>query len=216
MEADELVFLNPYREIEKTANKLPHWQQPGACYFITFGLADAVPVALREKWDMERERWLLVHPQPWSLRDELEYHECFSRQTERWLDAGHGECLLREFGMRRVMAECLRHFEGRRYSHHAWVIMPNHVHVLVTIHDGHALETVMHTWKSFTAHQINQRLGRTGKLWQEDYFDRLIRDAEHFANCARYIARNPEKAGLSAGEFTLHETELAKRWRSRR
>lgn len=215
MKAEDLVFLNSHKEIEKTENNLPHWQQSGACYFITFRLADAIPVELREQWQLERERWLHVHPPPWSLRDELEYHERFSQQTERWLDAGHGECLLGDLVIRAVVEECLRHFDGCRYFHHAWVIMPNHVHLLTTIHEGHALESVMHTWKSFTAHRINQQTGRAGPLWQEDYFDRLIRDGEHFANCARYIARNPQKAGLSSGKFTHFETDLARRWRMR-
>ena len=86
-------FFNPYAEIRETANRLPHWQQEGAAYFITFRLADAVPQALRQEWEDEREGWLRFHPKPWSDEIENEYHQRFSGAVERWLDAGHGECL---------------------------------------------------------------------------------------------------------------------------
>lgn len=89
--------------------------------------------------------------------------------------------------------------------------MPNHVHCLTTLSVESRLEKVIQSWKGFSATSINKHLGRRGPLWQEDYFDRLIRDAEHFTNCARYIRRNPHKAGLKDGEFTLFETEFAKR-----
>ena len=63
---DNLQFFNPYEDIRFTANRLPHWQQKGAVYFVTFRLADAVPHHLRTQWESDREAWLRVHPQPWS------------------------------------------------------------------------------------------------------------------------------------------------------
>jgi putative transposase len=57
--------------------------------------------------------------------------------------------------------------------------------------------------------EINGLLKRSAPLWQRDYFDRIIRDATHFRNCVRYIRRNPEKARLAAGEYTLHEHEIS-------
>ena len=65
---EELRFFNPYVDIRFTANRLPHWQQEGAVYFITFRLADAVPHHVRTQWESEREAWLRVHPEPWSGR----------------------------------------------------------------------------------------------------------------------------------------------------
>ncbi len=63
---DGLQFFNPYEDIRFTANPLPHWQQKGAVYFVTFRLADAVPQRLRTQWESKRDAWLRVHPQPWS------------------------------------------------------------------------------------------------------------------------------------------------------
>ena len=66
----ELRFFNPYAEIRFTANRLPHWQQEGAVYFVTFRLADAVPHNLRTQWESERDAWLRVHSQPLSTNVE--------------------------------------------------------------------------------------------------------------------------------------------------
>lgn len=96
MEPDELVYFKPFREIQKTSNYLPHWQQPGAAYFITYRLAGAIPASLRSLWESERDAWLQHHPKPWSQKQEMEYHQRFTRQIEHWLDAGHGSCVLRD------------------------------------------------------------------------------------------------------------------------
>jgi putative transposase len=91
----ELLFFNPYADIRFTTNRLPHWQQEGAVYFVTFRLADAIPHKLRTQWESERETRLHLHPQPWTAEVEHEYHERFSSAIEGWLDAGHGTCILR-------------------------------------------------------------------------------------------------------------------------
>ena len=74
--------------------------------------------------------------------------------------------------------------------------MPNHVHVLVKTMPDISISDIMHSWRSFTAHEANMVLGRTGQFWMEEYFDRYIRDAEHFDSTVRYIRNNPVKAGL--------------------
>ena len=209
MQLDEPQFFNPFAEIEHTKNHLPHWQQPGVTYLITFRLSDAVPTALRDSWQNEREAWLKWHPKPWSADTTREYHEQFSAREDQWLDAGHGECILRDPRCRANLEPTLRHFDGERYHHHAWVIMPNHVHVLVSLCATSKLGEVVGAWKGISSKRINALLGRGGTVWQEDYFDRFIRDGEHFANCCRYVRRNPLKAGLSQAAFTLYETEFA-------
>ncbi len=206
----DLQFFNPYEDIRFTANRLPHWQQKGAVYFVTFRLADAVPHNLRTRWESEREAWLRVHPQPWSAEVEREYHDRFSGAVERWLDAGHGSCVLRRYDCAAVMAEALRHFDGERIAQIAWVVMPNHVHVVFVLNSGWLLENIILSWKGFTARHINALIGHTGCVWQRDCFDRLVRNATHLANCIRYIRRNPQKAPLREREFVLYESELAR------
>jgi len=67
---EALRFFNPYEEIRFTENLLPHWQQKGATYFITFRLADSIPAHLRQQWEDQREIWLRLHPEPWDSETE--------------------------------------------------------------------------------------------------------------------------------------------------
>ena len=210
MTIDGLTFFNPWAEIAASGNRLPHWEQRGVPYFVTFHLADSIPRDLREQLAGERAAWLKAHPKPWDAAEEREYLRRFSGAVERWLDAGHGACILRTDAAAAVVAGALRHFDGGRYVQHAWVVMPNHVHAVFTLHREWPLATVLHSWKSFTAHELVKSAAAAAPVWHEDYFDRLVRDAEHFENCVRYIRRNPAKAGLRAGEFTHYEDELAK------
>ena len=207
---DTLRFFNPYAEIRHTQNVIPHWQQQGAVYFVTFRLADSVPAHLRAQWEEERAIWLRFHPKPWSSETEHEYHRRFSAEVERWLDAGHGSCVLRRIDCATIVDKALQHFDGQRFALIASVVMPNHVHALFVQHPECLLEDLLRSWKTFTARSINQLLRRSGNLWQRSYFDRLVRDEQHFANCVRYIRRNPEKARLTAGQYILSESNLAK------
>jgi putative transposase len=206
----ELRFFNPYAEIQHTENRLPHWQQEGAVYFVTFRLADSVPSSLLNQWRDEREGWLRVHLEPWSFEIEREYHQRFSGAIERWLDEGHGACLLRRHDCAEIVAETLRHFEGERVMMISFAVMPNHVHALFVQNPEWPLEKLIRSWKGFTARQLNKLLGRSGNFWQRDYFDRLVRDEKHFANCVRYVRINREKAHLSKADCILWESDIAK------
>ena len=74
--------------------------------------------------------------------------------------------------------------------------MPNHVHILIRLLGENLLSEVMHSIKSYTAHQANKILGRTRRFWSVESFDRYIRNADHFRNTVKYIEENPVKAGL--------------------
>ncbi len=207
---EDLKFFDPRAEIGFGKNRLPHWEQEGAVYFVIFRLADSVPQQLLLRWSEENEVWLRQHPPPWTGAVERKYHVRFSAAIERWLDAGHGACVLRQPESAEVVAGALRYFEGQRCEQLAWVVMPNHVHALFGLKAGYELGALVRSWKLFSARRINPLKGKTGALWQKDYFDRLVRDAAHFARCVRYIRRNAEKAGLRAGEFLLWESEVAR------
>lgn len=97
-----------------------------------------------------------------------------------------------------MVEDALLHFDGERYRLLAWVIMPNHVHVLAETLPVYRLGDIVHSWKSFTAKEANRILGRMGPLWQEEYFDRFIRDDDHLRETIRYIEQNPVAGGLAA------------------
>jgi REP element-mobilizing transposase RayT len=75
-------------------------------------------------------------------------------------------------------------------------LLPNHVHVLLTVLPATPLGTIVSSWKRFTARKANSEIGRTGAFWQDDYWDRFIRNDDHFAATESYIDLNPVKAGL--------------------
>jgi hypothetical protein len=84
----------------------------------------------------------------------------------------------------------LEHFDGERYDLHAWCIMPNHVHVLLRPRSGASLCGILQSWKSYTAKKCNEILGRSGSFWQDDYFDRYMRDQADVEATAAYILNN--------------------------
>ncbi len=134
-----------------------------------------------------------------------EYHKRFSSTIDRHLDEGHGFCLLREPANAEIVAGVFRYNDQRNYLLHSWVIMSNHVHVLVSPGESDSLNRIVAGWKRFTGTRINARTGACGAFWQKDHFDRLIRDWDHFMNVARYIRRNPIKAKLTVGAFLVYE-----------
>ena len=207
----ELHFFNPYADIRHTANRLPHWQQAGAVYFLTFRLYDSLPSHLLTQWECDRKIWLRTHPQPWTKEIERKYHERFSQDIEEWLDAGHGACLLRRRDCAEIVAKTLHYFEAVRVTMISFVVMPNHLHTLFVQNPEWPLERLLLSWKRFSAREINKLVQRSGPLWQRDYFDRLVRDEKHFANCVRYIRRNPEKARLTREHYILYQSEIARR-----
>ena len=198
-------YLNPEREIQKhQPSLLPHWEQNAKLYFVTWRLADSLPAETLNKWIQQREDWIAQNPEPWDDATEGEYHERFSAQIDHWLDAGSGECVLKDPVISKIVADALLHFDGNRYLMDSFVVMPNHVHVMFRLAPGILLEDVIHSWKSFTAKKINHELGRDGVLWQRDYWDRMVRDGDHRANIRQYIARNPVRAKLAERSFVLY------------
>lgn len=207
----DLKFLNEFAEIGKHHNRLPHWQQMRAACFVTFRLGDSIPSDLLSKWRDDRDAWLLEHPKPWTPETEMAYHQQFSSRIDCWMDEGHGSCLLADSLNAGKLKDTLQHKDGTDYLLHSWVIMPNHVHVLVSPEKEQSLPKIVAGWKRFSATKIHKSAGISGNLWQKDYFDRLIRDWDHFMNVARYIRRNPEKAKLQEDCYALYEAAWIER-----
>lgn len=117
-------------------------------------------------------------------------------RINRYEDANHGACWLRQLPIAQMLEESLLYFDGQRYQLHAWCIMPNHVHTLIETREGWRLDSILHTWKSYSAQQANKILQRKGAFWFREYFDRYIRNEKHYHNVVSYIEQNPVQAGL--------------------
>jgi REP element-mobilizing transposase RayT len=118
------------------------------------------------------------------------------KHIEAYLDEGKGSCFLLNPKVASMVEDALFHFDGDRYRLIAWVLMPNHVHALIETVQGFPLEYIVHSWKSYTAHEAVKILNHKGHFWQPDYFDRFIRNNKHLVNSINYIHFNPVKAGL--------------------
>jgi REP element-mobilizing transposase RayT len=115
---------------------------------------------------------------------------------DKYEDSGVGQCFMRDDRVAQIVKDTLFYYDGKKYKIIAWCIMPNHVHILIEVFNGFSLSEIIHSWKSFSANQINKLLNRAGQVWMMEYFDRYIRDYEHFDKVVNYIHNNPVKAGL--------------------
>lgn len=112
------------------------------------------------------------------------------------LDTGISTGILLNPKLASIVRDSLLFYNNRKYYLHAWVVMPNHVHVLVSPNLGELIRKTVGAWKGYTAKLINQELGRTGVVWQREYFDRYIRSERHFVITKSYIEQNPVASGL--------------------
>ncbi len=164
---------------------LPHYDSGSKIQFITCRLFDSLPqkilerfrakLAAKEAEDIDREVMILI---------------------EKFLDSGYGACFLKKHEVAEIVKDSLLKFDGERYKLIAWVIMPNHIHLLLKPLNDWELYKILQSFKSFTAQKANEFLNRSGKFWMREYFDRYIRNYEHFEKAFRYIENNPVKAGF--------------------
>ena len=189
------------------ASYLPHWTMDCGTYAVTFRLADSLPAAAlnryRETRDLIQEKIDILSsqessrsqlPQLKSLREELSQIQ--DTIIEPALNKGHGSCLFHDLKNAEILANALRHFDGKRYHILAWCVMPNHAHAVLKLAPGEKLDKVLHSWKSFTSHEINKHNGTNGSIWQKESYDHLIRDGDDLRNQVGYVLDNPIKAGL--------------------
>ncbi len=166
---------------------LPHFDGRALPQFITLHLADSVPIEVIEGWKRELDTKN-------SAQDRL----LLQNRIEKYADQGYGEAFLKDYRLAEMVQETLLDDDGKKYRLTAWVVMPNHVHFLATRFENYTLSDIMQSFKSLTSHKANKALRRSGQFWMADYFDRYIRNAEHFKKTVKYIENNPVKARLCA------------------
>ena len=199
---------------------LPHIENK-MLQVITFRLYDSVPREIIEMWRSAlalqentagdagegarapREERNAGAP----ARNRREEQKKLRRLIDDYEDKGYGQCFFQDDRIAELMESTLFHYEGRHYHLVRWVIMPNHIHVLIELLPGVTLSTILQEWKSSTAHIANKLLGRNGVFWMPEYYDRFIRDQHHLKRAIEYIDNNPVKAGLA-------DTPSSYRWSS--
>ena len=198
-----------------SGSNLPHWFQPQATYFITFRTADSLPSHVARRWYAERSTWLARHDIDTSMpdwKDKLarlpekfrkQFHEIFSQQYMENLDKSLGACVLQRPELSKIVADSLLFFNGDRYHMGDFVVMPNHVHLLVCLLGDTDILKQCRSWKKFSAGKINKVLGKTGRFWQEESFDHLVRSPEQFWAIQQYIRNNPNH--LRSSDYFLYQ-----------
>ena len=191
----EFGYFHKDDEIANLSGNLPHWRQDDVTYFVTFRTADSLPQEKLKLWQAEKDEWLKQHPEPHDEKTKREFYEKFPDRIQKWLDQGHGACIPGTAEYNAIIENALRFFDGDRYGLDEFVVMPNHVHAIVTPKNGHALSDILHSWKSFTASEINKRTGKNGAFWQKESFDHIVRSPEQLERIRAYIRNHSSHKG---------------------
>lgn len=182
---------------------LPHWQPQDAVFFVTFRLKNSLPYEIIESLKEERER---------AFRNLFDDQRYFERWEEYLNMTDYGPRWLSQPEIADMVKEALHYRDGKVFDLHAYCIMPNHVHVVfeplsrsewhsdLLKSDGHSdllpLNKILQSLKRRTARQANIILGREGAFWQDESYDRVIRNSEEYIRIINYVLENPVKAGL--------------------
>ncbi len=161
---------------------LPHFDGRAIPQFITLRLFDSVPNTVLRSWLRELD---VLN----SKKDQI----ILQKRIEKYIDHGYGEAFMKIHRVAEMVQKDLLYYDGQSYCLSSWVVMPNHIHFLITRFDAIELAEIMQSFKSLTSHKANKILRRKGQFWLEDYLDRYIRTAEHFMRTVRYIENNPHQ-----------------------
>ena len=208
----ELHFFDPKAEFSVIERHSPHWVQAGVVCFLTYRTEDSMPAAVVQRWVDERNTLLKQHGidpagdwkvdlqrLPPNVSQQLRW--TFTERFDECLDESHGACVLKRPELAKIVAENLRHLDEQQYWLTDFVVMPNHVHALAAFPSESDMLPRIEAWKRYQARQINAAMKQTGRFWQVDDFDHLVRSPEQFEHYRRYIANNPGRANLREGEF---------------
>lgn len=193
-----------------TRRDLPHWDYPGATYFVTTCLKGSIPAQgmleicrLRESLERTAKQLQQI-PADWKVR-------CWKQlfvESERWLDQSPTVTFLEDERLACEVQSALQHFAGECYDLIAWVVMPSHYHWVYRPRDEWVRELgpdaekrtprqrIQHSVNRHSAMMCNRLLDRTGDFWQRESYDHCVRDEDELERIIAYIHANPVKAGL--------------------
>jgi putative transposase len=220
------VYFDECRAVRIYQRNLPHWRQDGAIYFVTFRLGDSIPQSVIDQWEYERRIWLAARGIPadanrddWQKQverlpesEQRQYHKHFNRLFHVALDEGHGLCPLKDPTCVNIVRQRLLENDGETYHLGDFVVMPNHVHLLILPAPASRLEWILKGIKGATARLCNRRIERSGKFWQADSYDHIVRTLEQLAQFRQYVADNPKKAGISLADEAVYHADWIDAW----
>lgn len=189
---EDYTYFDETDEVWETHRNLPHITQKNVIYFVTFRLHDSIPKEKAKEIEDKRYLWIKMHHKPYSKDDYKEYCRLFSEKIEEILNSGYGSSLLKIRENAEIMENALKYFDKKKYILDEYIIMPNHVHVLVKPIEEYKLNEILHSWKSYSASMINKRMGLSGQLWMHESFDHIVRNEAALMYLRKYIRNNPK------------------------
>ena len=197
MPKEPLYYDFRSQETALSRRNLPHLTAPGAAYFVTFRLADSMPEATGDRFCSMRKRIENLRAQG-KAKEAMYLQSRLTGEEESCLDLGLGACLLNQPDLAKLVMDALLHFEADRYDTYACCLMPNHVHSVFRPLGAWSLRKIVHSWKSFTAHEMVRAMSKRGSVWQHETFDHLVRTRRDLDKFVAYVLANPQKGGLGA------------------
>lgn len=164
---------------------LPHWLPEGKSLFVTWRLAGSLPQGSEDFTTAQARAPVIRRP-----------GDRFRAFDSELYQAKTGPLWLADARIASIVVDSLKRGEALgHYALHTFVVMPNHVHILITPHL--AVERITRAIKGTTSRRSNQLLGRVGSsFWQDESFDHWVRNQEEFIKIRTYIEHNPVSAGL--------------------
>lgn len=114
-----------------------------------------------------------------------------SNAEELLLENGYGSCILAKPEFQDIVTSAIKYNNGKTYDLIAYVVMPNHVHILIRPYPTIKTDNIIHSIKRFSARQINILKGESGSVWMREYFDRIVRNEDDLKHYLSYIRNNP-------------------------
>ena len=168
---------------------LPHLYFDEGVYFITYRLADSLPSS--------KVAEIKAAIESLETNDDEKFKRLLKKYDD-FLDSGlYGKNHLTNPEVAEICKYTLHHPDGKEFKLICYSIMPNHIHIVFELIEGNrGISKIMQSIKRISARKSNQILNRTGKFWQDESYDHVIRDNEEYVRIVNYVLENPVKAGL--------------------
>lgn len=212
---------------ESYRHALPHFQQPGQAYFVTWCLKDAVPPKalvyyskVLDELQIQIKSLITDKSKEQEINDlKIEQQQLRKKYMKAFDDLLHLETSsivnLSKQRNTQILFDAITFWEGVKLENYAFCIMSNHVHWVFRVFEKDPngepvyLQDILQSVKSFTANKINEIENRTGQLWQKESYDTTIRNERHLYNAVRYTIMNPVNAGIVENWNSWKGTRLA-------
>lgn len=196
---------------ERWRSRLPHWEVDGHWHFITIRCHGSLPNEVKRKL---AEIHCALQTIPAQSNEFHQLQRRYFLTTEKYLDTGGGFVPFKEARSCELCIDALDVMESEGWLVGEATIMPNHIHLLIIRHNSEfSLKQILKRFKGRSSRSINQALSRTGKFWQQDWFDRWMRHDGERAKTVAYIRRNPVKAGL-VHDWRKYRWRISTDWES--